>query len=667
MVRLQLRRIKRGLSVMTIAVLLGSSSGGVVLAESCTPPASTGNGVTRPTGAAAGTYSYNCSSNVWENDHFIYNPTTRQTTPKDPVIYTYNASTGQWDTDVWVFNAPSGSYNKRTTSMSEPPAGATRVGGPVVKQESSGSGNGVAGSGASASSKAGSTTTSQSTSGTSVAMANNVSAVAISGNASVTANTTAGNATSGDAKASALVINSLQSNTTLCGDGNTLFFVTDIDGDVNGDILLDPATLQAAAASAATNATYNTTLDAEMNNAINVTAQSGDASVTRNTTAGSATSGTAVAMANVINLINSAITAGSSFTGVININGNLNGDILLPPNFIDQLLASNVPTVQLDAAKLAENNSSAAAMMTNQTVRNNVTANASSGQALVDRNTTAGNAMSGNGTSNVTIFNLTGSNVIGSNSLLVFVNNMGRWVGLLVDAPGSTTAAQYGGGITSNSVASQSSDVSSTTNNRINNDITVNARSGNSTVDSNTTAGNATTGDAKAAVNLLNISESSFTLSNWLGVLFINVFGTWNGSFGVNTSAGDPIASENPGSNPVAGQESTSQTAQVFRFLARQQAVTRKVQSSGAATSIPTTPSDTEGQQNSRVQAAGTTIPNDGGGTQSATASDWSGIVPVVGMSLGLGALLMAAEKFADRRKQRLNSRPTVAVHSFNR
>ena len=46
-------------------------------------------------------------------------------------------------------------------------------------------------------------------------------------------------------------------------------------------------------------------------------------------------------------MINSALTAGKSFLGVVNINGNLNGDILLPDNFVDQMLASNVPTVNI--------------------------------------------------------------------------------------------------------------------------------------------------------------------------------------------------------------------------------------------------------------------------------------------------------------------------------
>ena len=67
-----------------------------------------------------------------------------------------------------------------------------------------------------------------------------------------------------------------------------------------------------------------------------------------------------------------------------------------------------------------------------------------------------------------------------------------------------------------------------------------NAQSGNATVRNNTLGGNATTGDAKTSVNVMNLANSSFNLSDWFGILFINVFGNWYGSFGVDTAAGIP-------------------------------------------------------------------------------------------------------------------------------
>lgn len=50
-------------------------------------------------------------------------------------------------------------------------------------------------------------------------------------------------------------------------------------------------------------------------------------------------------------------------------------------------------------------------------------------------------------------------------------------------------------------------------------------------------------------------------LTGWFGRLFINVFGTWNGSFGVNTSAGDPIQNSDSGNGDGSPQ--------VIRFVPR--------------------------------------------------------------------------------------------------
>jgi hypothetical protein len=47
--------------------------------------------------------------------------------------------------------------------------------------------------------------------------------------------------------------------------------------------------------------------------------------------------------------------------------------------------------------------------------------------------------------------------------------------------------------------------------------------------------------------------NNNLSLNGWFGLLFINVFGSWNGSFGVNTSAGDPVHSpdSNKGDGPM--------------------------------------------------------------------------------------------------------------------
>jgi hypothetical protein len=101
------------------------------------------------------------------------------------------------------------------------------------------------------------------------------------------------------------------------------------------------------------------------------------------------------------------------------------------------------------------------------------------------------------------------------------------------------------------------------TNQAITNTVRVGAESGDALVAENTSAGNARSGDATASVNIMNMINNSISLDGWFGILFINVFGTWQGSFGIDTIAGNPV----PVSNPVAEAAQNSDQAQMFRFV----------------------------------------------------------------------------------------------------
>lgn len=609
--------IKRSILISVVALLAAYSPLTALTAFAVDDPATCANppasqpGSHRPNGSDGKTYSYNCDSGLWENAHYTYNPANDRTTPKDPVVYTYNDATSKWDKTVWEYDAPSGTYYPETVSVAQPPAGATTVGGPppiaatstpaasdgssninntgagssnTINNDGPGGSSSIDGTGSNSTNAIGGTANNSLNLDNlnNAILTNSLNAQATTGNSIVIGNTTAGNATTGNAQDVANVVNMLQSSSSAL-DGNTVTFVANIDGDVNGDLFFDPSTLGAVQSTASSvpagnnDLKINNTTNATLTNNINLAANSGDATVAENTKAGNATTGSAEAIANVVNLINSAIGSGKSFVGTININGNFNGDILIPQNFIDQLVASNVPIVTIDTTGAnstntidtnSNSNNTTVTNTNNQGITNNVNASANSGQATLAGNTKAGNATSGNAATHITAFNLTGSNVIGSNDLLVFVNVLGTWVGMIVSAPAGSTAAELGSGITTNNqTGNNTTDIKNTVNQKINNNITASAQSGDATVRDNTNAGNATSGSAKSAVNLLNVENSSLSLSNWFGILFINVFGTWHGSFGVNTSAGDPVA---PGpfasSSSGAGDAKVPAAVQVFRF-----------------------------------------------------------------------------------------------------
>jgi hypothetical protein len=517
-------------------------------------PAPSTPGPQKPNGADGSTYVFNSATGMWENDLYIWNPVTKQTTPKNAPTYSFNPATGHWDTTQWVYDPAAAKYVPNVVSVAAPPAGAALLSvnntGPdsQLNANSTNNNSGIFNNFYNAS------------------ISNNLLSNAISGNATVSFNTLGGNATSGNALAQAQVLNALQSS--IGGlQGNLSTFTLNVNGDVTGDLNFDPGQL---GPNSSVNQNAQTNNDLKVNNQqngnitnnIDLNAVSGDASVNNNTTGGNATSGSANAVAEITNIINSIVGAGKSFMGTININGNLNGDILLPQDMLNSLIAASGPTTTIDTSSLTNNNLNAN-LNNNSLINNTVHSNATSGNAAVNDNTSGGSATTGSATTNtkINVLNLTGRTVIGKDALLVFVNVLGNWVGMIVNAPAGSTAAALGGNLTSNSTTNNNVDLNSNNNSTINNNLNLNATSGNANVSDNTKGGNATSGNAGTSAEIANIENSNLNLSDWLGILFINVFGTWNGSFGVNTAAGNPAGGK--GGGAPAG---VSQDVQVFHI-----------------------------------------------------------------------------------------------------
>jgi hypothetical protein len=631
----------------------------------CIPPADStyGPGIHHPVGADAGMFTYSCDTGLWASAYYTYYPAANSRVASYVPNYSYDCAAGLWYMNEYDFNAVTGSYNLNRVVTSNPglstncPVPAT-PGGTVGDSTSNPSGASTLSNtspGSDNNTNGTVTLNGSATNNTGMNMGNLLGSNATTGDTFVTGNTTGGSANSGNASDIANVANLLQSTSNAFGP-NTTVFTANINGDVTGDFMFDPSAILASGPGSNntasntltvnTNNTNNTT--AAINNNIDVGANSGNATVANNTSGGNATSGNAEAIVNLMNLINSTVAAGQSFVGTININGNLNGDILLPQGVLDALLASTGPGSNNVANGTITNNSTTT-NNTTESVLNSLNSSATTGSANVASNTSGGNATSGIAKSNVTLLNLTGSNTVGKNDLLVFVNVLGKWVGVIMNAPSGSTAAELGGGIShsgpgsNNTLASNITDNSTTTNNAnlaIANHVNVHAHSGDALVANNTEAGNATSGNAYTAVNILNMEGSNLSLSDWFGVLFINVFGFWNGSFGVNTGAGNPAS--NPSNNPVqtANQETMAASFKKFATFAA-----RTGTSGGSTTGFSSdfTPADAVlGTTTSAVKkvinsAASTTAPTPDNGHANF-------FLPIVGACLA-GVILLVSER----------------------
>lgn len=597
------RVIIRGTLALAISVSPALSLNGAQLVSAdgtdCTAPddSSYGAGVHHPVGADAGTFTYNCDSDTWTNQYYTYHPAANSRTVNYARDYSYDCAAGKWYMTQYDYSAGDSAYHKNRVVTSDPglptncpvaPSAPTPSGSSTPASSGSGGGNGnsssIASTGPGSSNSA--TTTSGITIGSNntnnLSMNNGIHSQASTGNAGVLYNTSGGDAGTGGAESLANIANVLQSSANVFGP-DTATFTANINGDVNGDFMFDPSAVMntGPGSNNSANTTGNLTVnqanntDASINNNIDVGANTGDATVASNTKGGNATSGNANAIVDLMNVINSTVAAGKSFVGTVNINGNLNGDILLPQGLLDQLLASSGP----NSTNTESNNLNVGITDTNNTtsnILNDINANADSGNATVAGNTQGGAAKSGSAKTNLTLLNLTGSSVVGANDLLVFVNVLGHWVGMIMNAPAGSTAASLGGGITStgpnssNALNHTGTLTANSTNNSnlgITNHVNAHSQTGDASVLGNTLGGDATSGDANTAVNVLNVANSNLNLSNWFGILFINVFGNWVGSFGVNTSAGDPTTTGGNATGSAA--DASVPMAQFATFVAR--------------------------------------------------------------------------------------------------
>jgi hypothetical protein len=418
---------------------------------------------------------------------------------------------------------------------------------------------------------------------------NAIQSKANSGDATASTNTSAGDVASGNAAVISTLVN-LLSSAWSWSNGALNFFVNNLFGNHNGDINLNPTQSVTGGGSGygagslnnfgvtGPNSQNSITSDANNNlavkqsdgasitNNLDLNAKSGNATGANNTQVGNATTGDATVEANLINLINSYISSGDSFFGVLNLFGNLNGDILFPTGFLDSSLPSgsgtqnSIGTTGPNSTNTIGSNTTNTANLatdTNHSIANNINTSAQSGNASAAGNTLAGDATTGDAKTNNALYNLDNTSIFGDNAVLVIVNVMGHWLGHIMNLPsanGTSSALLTGGATTSHIGAtgpnSNNSIDSNTTNNAdinlsqrgsITNNINANATSGDATLSGNTKAGSATSGSAKVATNTANIINSGINVKHWFGVLVINVFGDWFGSVNDNTAAGNSI------------------------------------------------------------------------------------------------------------------------------
>lgn len=286
------------------------------------------------------------------------------------------------------------------------------------------------------------------------------------------------------------------------------------------------------------------------------------------------TSGNANVSANSLTFANNNIKGKVQY-GVVNIYGELYGDIVLPES---QVANSSALLANTGNGGASSNSASSSASNTDKTfqnndanITNNLILNTQTGDNRAADNSGGAAIKSGNTKIDANVLNIANSNISGKTWWLVLVNEAGNWVGRILGAPtgsnmagsngtdfkvganGEITAVNTGNGSGSTNNAALSSMQSNqvTQNNKTNivNNLNLSALTGSNRATDNLGGGaSITTGDANIIANLVNFVNNNIVGDGKLVVTVVNVFGKWFGDFLTpgQKKATPVVANQNP-------------------------------------------------------------------------------------------------------------------------
>lgn len=330
------------------------------------------------------------------------------------------------------------------------------------------------------------------------------------------------------------------------------------------------------------------TNDAVVENSMILYANSGYNEADKNTGGDSTiTTGDANVSANVITLANNNIE-GTIIYGVVNIYGDLIGDILFPEEMLGccgtNLYAANIGngSDSTNTINYTQSTNNEGFQSNLATIENVLVLDATTGYNDASKNTGGSSSItSGQADVDAQVLNIANTNMNGGNWWLVLVNEAGQWIGRIFGAPeGNSYAGSAGTEFTVND-AGEITVVNSGNGSGSTNTTNVNSQNNNTTVQTNTatvtntldlsantgknstsknTGGNNSivTGDANIMANIVNFVNNNIIGGGTLFVTVINVFGSWFGDFvgpGITKPKPEVVANNapNPQSSPIGG------------------------------------------------------------------------------------------------------------------
>ncbi len=413
-----------------------------------------------------------------------------------------------------------------------------------------------------------STTTTDVTQNNDADVANGINLNANSGNNAINQNTAGGDIATGDLMGSVNLLNvtnsvfapgssvGVQSLTggsqdlyLLASDGRTLLPTNDTTG-VNSS---NTNTING------TNVVHlinNNTSDVD--NDVTILADTGNNTITENSSLGDIMTGSIDMALNLVNLINLQLPNLLMNLDIWSVFGDLNGNLVLPSN-------SNTGSNSLNQNTVNSTNDASLDVTQTANVANNFNVATNTGGNTLDQNTAVGDVVTGDVDVKGGVTTIANS----GHPVLYLINVLGKWlgeavlpgVGVIVNELGnSDTGANSENTNTVNQTNTVDADINQTAN--VDNNVNLNLNTGNNTVARNSKVGTVSTGSINVMANVVNFVNSFGGNLSQFSLGIVNVFGNWFGSAktagaqtasaqGSATSAGTVAAQSSPTAAPA--------------------------------------------------------------------------------------------------------------------
>lgn len=343
----------------------------------------------------------------------------------------------------------------------------------------------------------------------------------------------------------------------------------------------------------------------DVDNDVTIIADTGNNTVSENSSLGDFMTGSIDMALNLVNLINLQMPNLLMNLDIWSIFGDVNGNLVLPSNTNTGFNSINTNTVN-------ETNTSNFDVTQTADIDNSFDIGTNTGNNTLDRNTKVGNVTTGDVDVKGSVTNIANA----GHPVLYLINVLGKWLGEAV-IPGVGVVVNELGNSDTGANSENSNDVNHTNTldatvdqtANVHNNVTMDLNTGNNTISRNTKVGDVSTGSINVMANVVNFVNSFGGNLSQFSLGIVNVFGNWFGNAKSPAAAqtASTMGSPTTSAPAVTGQTASASSSSQSTSTAGSAAQTQSSSSPTVATTQGVTATSNSGSSQSTGQAVTTT------------------------------------------------------------